>query len=211
MDRALNRVASVAPDRASSERRTIAEQDRRIDDAVQQDRARLWNFIRKRVRDEGEAEDILQEVFFELVEAYRLTKPIEQVSAWLFRVARNRITDLFRKKKPVAFSDVGTPAGEEGESLRIEELLPSPDAGPEAEYTRNVLIEELEAALEELPAEQREAFVAHEIEGRSFRELASETGVSVNALVLRKHYAVLHLRERLAAIHGEFGVDLARR
>ena len=214
MDRALNRVLGAVPggvpDRATSGARTIAEQDRRIDDALKQDRARLWNFIRRRVRDEGEAEEILQEVFYELVEAYRLTKPIEQVSAWLFRVARNRITDLFRKKKPVAFADVGTTPGEEGESLRIEELLPSPDAGPEAEYARNVLIEEMEAALEELPAEQREAFVAHEIEGRSFRELAAETGVSVNALVLRKHYAVLHLRERLAAIHGEFGASGAR-
>ena len=206
MDGTLNRMLSVVPGGAPSERPgAVAEQDRRIDDAVRRDRARLWNFIRKRVRDEGDAEEILQEVLFELVEAYRLTKPIEQVSAWLFRVARNRITDLFRKKKPVAFSDVATTASEEGESLGIEELLPSPDAGPEAEYARSVLIEELEAAIEELPEEQREAFVAHEIEGRSFRELASEMGVSVNTLVLRKHYAVLHLRERLAAIHGEFG------
>lgn len=214
MDRALNTVLGVVPGGVSgkvpngvpSERSgTRAEQDRRIDDAVRRDRARLWNFIRKRVRDEGDAEEILQEVLFELVEAYRLTKPIEQVSAWLFRVARNRITDLFRKKKPVAFSDIATTASEEGESLGIEELLPSPEAGPEAEYARNVLIEELEAALEELPEEQREAFVAHEIEGRSFRELAAEMGVSVNTLVLRKHYAVRHLRERLAAIHGEFG------
>jgi RNA polymerase sigma factor (sigma-70 family) len=211
MDRALNRMVGVGANAVSSGGRTIAEQDRRIDDAVKRDRARLWNFIRKRVRDEGEAEEILQEVFFELVEAYRLTKPIEQVSAWLFRVARNRITDLFRKKKPVTFSDVATTAGEEGDSLRIEELLPSPDAGPEAEYARNVLIEELEAALDELPAEQREAFVEHEIEGRSFRELAAKMGVSVNAMVLRKHYAVLHLRERLAAIHGEFGGSETRR
>lgn len=198
-------------DEALTAERTIAEQDRRIDDAVRRDRARLRNFIRRRVHDDGEAEEILQEVFYELVEAYRLMKPIEQVSAWMFRVARNRITDLFRKKKPVTFSDVETTVGEEGESLRLEELLPSPDAGPEAEYARNVLIEELEAAIEELPPEQREAFVAHEIEGRSFKELAAETGTSVNALVLRKHYAVLHLRERLAEIHEEFGGDGARR
>jgi RNA polymerase sigma factor (sigma-70 family) len=131
-------------------------------------------------------------------------KPIEQASAWLFRVARNRITDLFRKKKPVALSDLPAAVSEDGEELRLEDLLPSPDAGPEAAYARSVLVDELDAALEELPAEQREAFVAHEIEGRSFKELAEETGLSVNALVLRKHYAVKHLRERLAAIHDEF-------
>ena len=154
--------------------------------------------------DDGDAEEILQEVFYELVETYRLMKPIEQVSAWLFRVARNRITDLFRKKKPVAFSEVHATVSEDREALHLEDLLPSPDAGPDAVYARSVLIEELDGALEELPAEQREAFVAHEIEGRSFRELSVETGLSVNALVLRKHYAVEHLRERLAAMHNEF-------
>jgi RNA polymerase sigma factor (sigma-70 family) len=183
---------------------TLAEQDSRIDDAVRRDRARLRNFIRRRVTDDADAEEILQEVFYELVETYRLMKPIEQVSAWLFRVARNRITDLFRKKKPLAFSDVPVDVSEDGEALHLEDLLPSPDAGPDAAYARSVLIEELDAALEELPAEQREAFVAHEIEGRSFKELAAQTGLSVNALVLRKHYAVQHLRERLAAIHNEF-------
>jgi len=182
----------------------LAEQNRRIDDAVRRDRPRLRNFIRRRVADDREAEQILQEVFYELVVAYRLMKPIEQVSAWLFRVARNRITDLFRKKKPVAFSDLTASVSEEGEELQLEDLLPSTDAGPDAAYARSVLIEELDAALDELPAEQREAFVAHEIEGRSFKELAMETGLSVNALVLRKHYAVQHLRERLAAIHDEF-------
>lgn len=183
---------------------TLAEQNRRIDDAVRRDRPRLRNFIRRRVADDGEAEEILQEVFYELVEAYRLMKPIEQVSAWLFRVARNRITDLFRKKKPVAFSDLAASVNEDGEELRLEDLLPSADAGPDAAFARSVLIAELDAALDELPVEQREAFVAHEIEGSSFKELAAETGLSVNALVLRKHYAVQHLRERLAAIHDEF-------
>ena len=183
---------------------TLAEQDRRIDDAVRRDWMRLRNFIRHRVTDDGDAEEILQEVFYELVEAYRLMKPIEQVSAWLFRVARNRITDLFRKKKPLAFSEVPAAVSEHGEALRLEDLLPSPNAGPDEAYARSVLIEELDAALEELPVEQREAFVAHEIEGRSFKELSAETGLSVNALVLRKHYAVQHLRERLAAIHNEF-------
>jgi len=189
-------------DRALKFQEILAEQDRRIDDVVRQDRARLRNFIRRRVADDGEAEEILQDVFYELVEAYRLMKPIEQVSAWLFRVARNRITDLFRKKKPVAFSEAAASDGDE--ALHLEDLLPSRDAGPEAAYARGVLIEELDAALDELPAEQRQAFVAHEIEGRSFKELAAETGLSVNTLVLRKHYAVQQLRERLAAIHNEF-------
>jgi RNA polymerase sigma factor (sigma-70 family) len=190
-------------DRVLKLRDTLAEQDRRIDDVVRRDRARLLKFIRRRVYDDGSAEEILQDVFYELVEAYRLMKPIEEVTAWLFRVARNRITDLFRKKKPVAFSDVQVAASEDGEALHLEDLLPSPEAGPDATYARSILIEELDAALEELSAEQREVFVAHEIEGRSFKELAAETGLSVNALVLRKHYAVQHLRQRLAAIHNE--------
>ena len=179
------------------------DQDRRISDAVTQEQARLRNFIRRRVPDPLDAEDILQDVFAELVEAYRLMKPIEQVGAWLFRVARNRITDLFRKKKPESFSDAVV-EGEEGELLRIEDLLPSPDAGPEAQYMRNVLLEELELALGELPDEQREVFIAHELEGRSFKELSAESGVGVNTLLSRKRYAVLHLRDRLQNIHGEF-------
>jgi RNA polymerase sigma factor (sigma-70 family) len=193
-----------AMDRVLKFQEMLAEQDRRIDDAVRRDRARLRNFIRRRVTDDGDAEEILQEVFYELVETYRLMKPIEQVSAWLFRVALNRITDLFRKKKPLAFSEVHATVSEDGEALHLEDLLPSRDAGPDAVYARSVLIEELDAALDELPAEQREAFVAHEIEGRSFTELAAETGLSVNGLVLRKHYAVQHLRQRLAAIHDKF-------
>jgi RNA polymerase sigma factor (sigma-70 family) len=176
------------------------EQDQRIFEAVEREQLRLRNFIRKRVPGEFDAEDILQDVFFELVEAYRLMKPVEQVGAWLFRVARNRITDFFRKKKPEAF-DV---RGSDGEAFALEDLLPSPEAGPEAEYARRVLLEELEAALDELPDEQRDVFVAHEIQGRSFKELAVETGVSVNTLLSRKHYAVLHLRERLQAIYDEF-------
>ena len=192
-------------DRVLKLQQTIDEQDRRIDDTVRRERGRLQNFIRRRVTDDGEAEEILQDVFYELVEAYRLLKPIEHVSGWLFRVARNRITDLFRKKKPVVFSDVTAPAGEDGETMHLEDLLPSPDGGPDASYARSVLIEELDAALDELPPEQREAFVANEIEGRSFKEMAAEAGSSVNALVLRKHYAVQYLRRRLASIHDEFG------
>ena len=181
----------------------MAEQDQRISDVVKRERSRLRNFIRRRVPDPRDAEDILQDVFYELVEANRLLMPIEHVTGWLFRVARNRIIDLFRKKKPQSFSDPVV-EDEGGELLRVEDLLPSPDAGPEAVYVREMLMEELEAALEELPDEQREAFVGHELEGRSFKEMAEETGVSVNTLLSRKRYAVLHLRERLQSIHDEF-------
>ncbi|HSU88201.1 MAG TPA: sigma-70 family RNA polymerase sigma factor [Terriglobia bacterium] len=180
-----------------------AEQDRRISEAVDRERGRLRNFIRGRVSDEADAEDILQEVFYELVETYRLMKPVEQVGAWLFRVARNRIIDLFRKRKPQTLESEMASTTMEGETLTLEDLLPSPDAGPEAAYARNLLLEELDAALDELPEEQREVFVAHEIEGRSFKDLAAETGVSINTLLSRKHYAVIQLRERLAEIYDE--------
>jgi len=178
-------------------------QDRQISEVITEQRSRLRNFIRKRVSNEADAEDLLQEVFYELVEANRLLMPIEHVTDWLFRVARNRITDLFRKKKAVTFSDAAV-EDEAGELLQIEDLLPSPAAGPEALYVRHVLLEELEFALAELPDEQREVFVAHELEGRSFKELSAESGVSVNTLLSRKRYAVLHLRERLQSIYEEF-------
>jgi RNA polymerase sigma factor (sigma-70 family) len=181
----------------------MTEQNRQISEVVAEERSRLRNFIRRRVPDPADVEDIVQEVFYELVEANRLLMPIEHVTGWLFRVARNRITDLFRKRKPERFSDAAVLDGE-GELLQIEELWPSPDAGPEALYFRNVLLGELESALAELPEEQREVFVAHELEGLSFKELASAMGVSVNTLLSRKHYAVLHLRERLRRIHEEF-------
>jgi RNA polymerase sigma factor (sigma-70 family) len=180
------------------------EQDQRISEAFGLERARLRNFIRRRVPDENDVEDILQDAFYELVEAYRMMEPVEQVSAWLFRVVRNRITDLFRKKKPEAMPRVATDSTDDGEALLLEDLLPSPDAGPEEVYARNILLEEVDAALEELPEEQREVFIAHELEGYSFKEIAAATGVSVNTLLSRKHYAVLHLRERLRAIHDEF-------
>lgn len=180
-----------------------SEQDRRISEAVAGESSRLRNFIRKRVADEADAEEILQDVFYEFVEAYRLMKPIEKAGAWLFRVARNRIIDLYRRRKHDPLKD--EPAvTEEGELLRLEDWLPSPDSGPEAAFARNVLLEELAEALEELPAEQREIFIAHEFKGRSFMELAAETGVSVKTLLSRKHYAVLHLRRRLQAIYQEF-------
>jgi len=182
---------------------SMIEQDRRISEIVAAERSRLRNFIRRRVPDPSDAEDIVQEVFYELIEANRLLMPIGHVTGWLFRVARNRITDLFRKKKPESFSRQAV-EDEDGELLRIEDLLPSPDAGPEALYFRNVLLDELEFALSELPGEQREVFVAHELEGRSFKELSAASGVSVNTLLSRKRYAVLHLRERLQSIHDEF-------
>jgi RNA polymerase sigma factor (sigma-70 family) len=190
-------------DAASLERMAL-ERDQRISEVVKREQSRLRNFIRRRVPDPRDAEDILQEVFYELVEANRLLMPIEHITGWLFRVARNRITDLFRKKKPERFSDTAV-ADEGDELLQLEDLLPSPDAGPEALYARNVLLDELELALDELPEEQREVFVAHELEGRSFKEMAVETGVSVNTLLSRKRYAVLHLRERLQSIYDELG------
>ena len=184
--------------------RTVREQDRRISEVVTLERARLRNFIRRRVPDERDAEDILQDVFYELVEAYRMMKPIEFASAWLYRVARNRITDLFRRKKPEVLGADPVRGEADEEALLLEDLLPSPDAGPDAAYARSVLIEELDAALGELPEDQRQVFLAHEIEGRSFKELVQSTGLNINTLVLRKHYAVIHLRERLEAIHKQF-------
>lgn len=181
----------------------MMEQDRQIADVIAREQSRLRSFIRRRVANEADVEDLLQEVFYELVQAYRLLKPIDFMTAWLFRVARNRITDLFRKKRPENFSDEST-FDEEGEMLDLGEVLPSPDAGPEAQYLRTVLLEELEHAIAELPPEQREVFVGHEMEGRSFNQMAAENGVSVNTLLSRKRYAVLRLRQRLTKIHDEF-------
>jgi RNA polymerase sigma factor (sigma-70 family) len=178
------------------------QQDQRITDAVRQEKGRLWNFIRRRVPDPGDAEDILQDVFSELVEAYRLMQPIEQVGAWLFRVARNRITDRFRKKKPELFTDQAVPGDDDSQSF--EDLLPSPDAGPEAAYARGVILEALSDALDELPGEQRAVFLATEFEGRTFRELAEASGESINTLLSRKRYAVQHLRRRLRKVYEEF-------
>jgi RNA polymerase sigma factor (sigma-70 family) len=178
------------------------EQDQRIADVVKRERSRLRNFIRRRVPDPRDAEDILQDVFYELVEANRLLMPIDHVTGWLFRVARNRITDLFRRKKPERFSDTAV-AGDEDELLQLEDLLPSPDSGPEALYAQNVLLDALELAIDELPEEQRDVFVAHELEGRSFKEMAAESGANVNTLLSRKRYAVLRLRERLQSIYND--------
>jgi RNA polymerase sigma factor (sigma-70 family) len=183
----------------------MAEQDQRISDAVDRDYARLRRFIRNRVADPGDAEDILQDVFYELVDAYRMMKPVEQITAWLFRVARNRITDLFRKKKHEAQPDSLVPSQEEDdESASVMDLLPSPEAGPDAAYARSILLVELDDALDDLPEEQREVFIAHELMGYSFKELADQTGLGVNTLLSRKHYAVMRLRKRLRSIYDEF-------
>lgn len=184
--------------------RMASEQDQRISEVVKREQLRLRNFIRRRVADPRDAEDVLQDVFYRLVEANRLLMPIEHVTGWLFRVARNRITDLFRKQEPANFSDMEA-ADEDDERLPFEDLLPSPDEGPESGYARNVLLHELEWAVAELPQEQREVFVAHEFEGRSFKELSAKSGVSVNTLLSRKRYAVWHLRERLQRVYDEFG------
>ncbi len=193
-------------DDALTQSSLMPDQDERISKAVEQESARLRNFIRRYVSDPADAEDVLQDVFYELVASYRMMKPVEQVAAWLFRVARNRTIDLFRKRKR---EQAGTPVveNEEGELLRLEDLLPSPEAGPEAAYARGVLLEELDAALDEVTAEQRDVFVAHEMMGQSFKEIAAETGVPLNTLLSRKRYAVLHLRERLRAIYKEFDLQ----
>ena len=180
---------------------TIAEQDQFIADTLSRDEPRLRSFIRNRVLNTGDAEDILQDVFYELIQTYRLMQPVEQVTAWLYRVARNRITDLFRKQKSVSLN---SPADEDSPTL--EDLLPSPDAGPDALYARTLLFDALDEALDELPEEQRETFIAHELLGRSFKEISAETGTPINTLLSRKRYAVLHLRQRLQEMNDTLGI-----
>ena len=190
-------------DEALKQQSAMADQDQQISEAIKRERERLRNFIRRRVPDPRDAEDILQDVFYRLVEANRLLMPIDHVTGWLFRVTRNRIADLFRRRGTESTSSMDV-VNDNDELLRLEDLLPSPDAGPDAIYARNLMLEELELAIEDLPEEQREVFVAHELEGRSFKQIAAETGVSSNTLLSRKRYAVLHLRERLADIYEEF-------
>lgn len=180
------------------------EQGKRLSTEIERERPRLRNFIRRRIANEADVEDILQEVFSELVEAYGLVQSIEHVGGWLFAVARNRITDFFRKRRAEPLSDLQAVDADEEERLGLDQLLPSPEAGPEAAYLRAVLLEEMDAALSELPPEQQEVFIAHEIEGKSFKQLAAETGISVNTLLSRKHYAVRYLRGRLRVLHDEF-------
>ena len=190
----------------------MAEQDQRISEVVTREQSRLRNFIRRRVPDPRDAEDILQDVFYKLVEANRLLMPVDHVTGWLFRVARNRIIDLWREQRMSLVSNENPNAqttgphyrADEADALRLEELLPSPEAGPAAVYARNVMLAELEQAIHELPKEQRDVFVAHELEGRSFKELSAESGVSINTLLSRKRYAVQRLRARLKHVYDEF-------
>ncbi|HUN93275.1 MAG TPA: RNA polymerase sigma factor [Burkholderiaceae bacterium] len=183
-----------------------ATRERRLAEAVAEERGRLLRFIRRRVADAGDAEDILQDVLAEFVEAYRLPVPIERLGAWLFRVARNRIIDRFRKQRPQPLSSLPGIAGDDADAETVlDDLLPATErAGPEAQYARRVLVEALEAALEELPPAQRDVFIAHELDGRSFKDMAAESGLSINTLLARKRYAVLHLRERLQGLYDEF-------
>ena len=179
----------------------MTDKDSEISAVVVRERSRLGNFIRKRIGDPSEAEDILQDVFYEFVEEYRLPESIERASDWLFKVARNRIIDRFRKKKEVSLSVTG-----DEEEYRLDLALPSPDAGPEADYARAMLLYALREALDELPDAQREVFVEHELEGRSFKEMAAQSGVAINTLLARKRYAVLHLREKLQAVYDELEI-----
>jgi RNA polymerase sigma factor (sigma-70 family) len=182
-------------------------QDSEIAEVVRRERGRLLSFILRRVTDAAEAEDVLQEALYELVAAYRLMQPIEQVGAWLMRVARNRIIDRFRKRRPQLLGDLAA-QDEEGESeSALERLFPVVTEGPDAMLVRELLMEELERALQELPAEQREVFVAQELEGASFKELSARWGVGVNTLLSRKRYAVLRLRERLRAEYEDWLQD----
>jgi RNA polymerase sigma factor (sigma-70 family) len=196
--------SSVYNSRAGRRRHNGMAQDpdQQIADVVRQEQSRLRHFIRRRVANAQDVEDIVQDVFAELVEANRRLMPIDHVTGWLFRVARNRITDLFRRKQPERFSDALI-VSDEGDFSRVEDLLPSREAGPDDVYARHVLIEELQRALAELPDEQRRVFVAHEIEGRTFKEMAAEAGININTLLARKHYAVLHLRARLQRAFDE--------
>jgi len=177
------------------------EQDQHIAEAFTQERGRLRGFVRKHVTDDRDVEDILQDVFYELVEAYRLVRPIEHLTAWLFRIARNRIVDLFRKKRAEISTDEILETADADEPVSFGDLLPSADAGPDAAFARALLVDELTAAFDELPKEQREVFIAHELEGRSFKEIAAASRTNINTLISRKHYAVLHLRRRLQRVY----------
>ncbi len=184
----------------------MTDPDRDITATVMRERTRLGNFIRRRIRDPDDAEDVLQDVLHEFVQAYRLPAPIEQASAWLFRTARNRIIDGFRKKKEQPLADLLDADDDADSEYRLDLALPSHDAGPEALYARTLLLKALQDALDELPANQREVFIAHELEGRSFKEMAAESGVTLNTLLARKRYAVLHLRARLQPIYDELDI-----
>jgi RNA polymerase sigma factor (sigma-70 family) len=181
----------------------MTDKNSEITAAVVRERTRLGSFIRRRVRDPGDAEDILQDVLQAFVEAYRLPEPIEQVGAWLFRVARNRIIDRFRGRRDRSTIDMIDDSNEAASEYRLDLVLPALDADPEAIFARSVVLDELQRALDELPADQREVFIAHELEGRPFKDLALRSGVGINTLLARKRYAVLYLRRRLQTVYDE--------
>ncbi len=189
-------------DTALSKPSSAYDQDLAIAAAVRRERSRLLSFIQRTVRDATEAEDVLQDALYELVAAFRAMQPVEHVGAWLKRVARNRIIDRLRRKAPALWGDLH---GEPDEPF--EALLPSAEDGPEAALLRELMVRELELALDELPAEQREVFIAHEIEGASFKELSERWGVAINTLLSRKRYAVLRLRARLQDIYEDWLED----
>jgi RNA polymerase sigma factor (sigma-70 family) len=184
-----------------------ASENERVSQAIEREQPRLLRFVRRRVDEMADAEDIVQDVFGALIETLEFVA-VDRIGPWLFRAARNRIVDFYRARKPETSASEPAMVDDEGSTLSIEDLLPTRDAGPEALYARGLLLEEIDDALDELPEEQRDVFVAHELEGRSFKEISAATGVSVNTLLSRKHYAVLHLRERLQAIYDEFRSDL---
>ena len=196
--------ALLTPQSAYLQHTLMAERNQSLTETISRERGRLGSFIRQRVPDSGEAEDILQDVFFELVEAYRLPEPIEQVGAWLFRVARNRIIDRFRKKREEPLPQARDTLEDDEQDYWLEQALPARDSGPEAAYMRAMLLEAISLALDELPDRQREVFIAHEVDGRSFKELAAESGGNVNTLLGWKRLAVLHLRARLQPLYDEF-------
>lgn len=174
-----------------------------VSQIVHEYKNRLAGFIRRRVDREEDAEDILQDVFYQLAEADLLMKPIDQIAGWLFAVARNRITDLYRKKKPDLFPEPYADAEEETAVIELSSLFADDNHNPETEYLRSLVMEEVEAALNEIPAEQKEAFEMHEIKGMSFEEISQLTGVPVNTLISRKRYAVLYLRDKLEILYDE--------
>jgi len=180
----------------------MAEQNRSLTETVARESGRLGSFIRQRVPDPGEAEDILQDVFFELVEAWRLPEPIEQVGAWLFRVARNRIIDRFRKRREEPLPSAGAEDSDEATPW-LENAMPASDGGPEAAHLRRRWLDAIAAALDELPPGPRDTFIAHELDGRSFKDMAAESGMPLNTLLGWKRQAVLHLRDRLRPLYDE--------
>ncbi len=187
----------------------MTEQDDRLQQAVREQRGKLLSFIRRRIPDQEDAEDVLQDVFFELVQSYRLVKPVEQMAAWLFRVARNKIIDRYRRPKPASLEEAAAyhSAADSDEPLLLADVLPAPDDSTETAMARETIMEAILDALDELPPAQREVFVWHEFDGKTFRQMAEETGVPLKTLISRKHYAVQQLRTKLQALYTDLFLD----